>query len=193
MLHAVTPRRAVTILSVVAMGACMVTNPVSFQQEAPVNRPFIRDILGSTVPRLGQIVVLQSTDDPTVSFNVPVDSTVTDQPLQYQWLFNEPRDCVALDGGTSCEPTIPELEVAATGATERVISRQFRVDTPGCYKVELWVSTTGFARSGDFHTPVRPGDLDFATWWIIRQPTPPTAAIDVSTCQLDPTQSHTPS
>jgi hypothetical protein len=74
------------------------------------------------------------------------------------------------DGGRDCQPERGFLAVDPNGSVRRIISvtRPFR--STGCFRVELWVSSR-FRASGDFHTPVRSGDVDFATWWVfVRDP-----------------------
>lgn len=168
----------VTVLS----GGCLITAPTSFVSEAPVTPPRILDVQGVTRPRLGNLIVLTD-GDPDLRFDVPVqDDNVTDD-LQYQFILNGNRDCVPIAGGASCEPDFRLGVLGADGRAVRNVqlvlqTNRFRL---GCNRVELWVSSAFEQRkslAGNFHIPVRPGDVDFATWWVFLRARPGSGSED---------------
>lgn len=171
-------RRRVRIFLVTTSCAvgCLITSQSSFQPLPPVTPPVIVDEPNLTVPRLGNLVIIERselTGLATKTFTVPVDDDGLDDPLQYQFFVNTDRDCLARDGGTSCKPVDRLIEVSPNGMRRRIVGRTVNIPDDGCNRVELWVSSR-FRLSGNYRTPEREGDVASATWWIFVRPRPGT-------------------
>jgi hypothetical protein len=154
---------------------CLITSPPSFLSEAPLTPPRIQDVPGVTKPRLHNIVDLTAQADgrPTVvTFRVPVDDEGVDEALWYQFFVNDDRDCIELEGGVSCEPAARLRTVPASGQRRRFIEASVSLTQLGCNRIELWVTSSEFLQSGNYHTPRREGDVDFATWWVFLRAAP---------------------
>lgn len=145
---------------------CIITDTTQYDPQAPLTVPVIQDIQGLTTPRLGNLIEVERSDsNPTVEFRVPVDDDGLNDPLQFQFIVNGDRDCIALDGGSSCEPSERLGEIPPNGSLRRIITRTLTMPAVGCNRVELWVSSN-LPLSGNFHTPARRGDIAFTTWWV---------------------------
>ncbi len=153
-------------------GCVLTLAPSGLADEPPVTPPVILDVQGVTEPRLHNLVTLEEGGASTaVRFSVPVDDDNVLDRLQFQFFIDDVRDCVPRDGGTNCEPQERLGELGSTGDRRRVINRTLRIAGIGCHRVELWVSSN-FQLSGNFRTPVREGDVSFATWWIFLRSRP---------------------
>ncbi len=142
----------------------------------PVTVPQIRDVQGFTSPRLGALLEIDEGEEATtLEFRVPVDDDGVNDSMQYQFFVNEDRDCVARDGGVSCEPARRLGEVPPDGTRRRVISRVITFPDVDCNRVDLYVSSR-LLQSGNFRTPEREGDLAFQTWWVFVRPRTPSTA-----------------
>lgn len=158
--------RLLPLLLVMTTTTCIITNPTSYDPEPVLTPPRIRDLPERTRPRLGNLISLRETDT-TVVFEVPVDDSGVDDPLEWQLFVNVERECRSLDA--ACSPA-QRGTVAPNGAAQRVVEVTLAESalTPGCNRVELWVSSN-FRFSGDVHRPQRDGDVDFATWWVFKR------------------------
>lgn len=138
--------------------------------------PRIQDIQGLTVPRLGALFEVDEASTEPLAFRIPVDDEGVTDPIQFQFFINSDRDCVPRDGGPSCEPGPRLGEVPADGTTRRFVTRSFAISSlqPYCNRIDLYVSSA-FRLDGNFHTPVRDGDVDFRTWWVFVRPSVATA------------------
>ncbi len=161
--------------------SCIITNPTEFVSERPLTPPRIRDVHGTTQPRLGNVVVLRSTDT-GVDFYVPVDDANPNDLLQWQLFINVDRDCAPVDG-VGCQPQ-QRGEIAPDGNVRRFVARRIQENrfVVGCNRVELWVSSSFSLSEGDGHTPSRAGDVDFATWWVFKSPSDGTPVDPVESC-----------
>ncbi len=147
--------------------SCLITNPTSYVNERPLTPPRVRDVAGTTRPRIGNLVVV-SDAEPDVRMYVPVDDTGSSDPLQWLVFLNTDRDCNPTNE-SNCGP-LQSGEIAGDGATtRRYVEYTLRGSllAVGCNRVEMWVSSR-FLLEGDRHTPAREGDVDFATWWVFK-------------------------
>ena len=171
-----------------AVTSCLITTPTEVREVAPVTPPRILDLQGTTRPRLGNLLVLTE-GDPPLLFEVPVEDDNVNDRLQSQFFLNNNRDCVPIQGGASCEPNDRVREIDPNGQRVRTVRKEFRVEDfrIGCNRVELWVSSR-FRLSGNFHTPDRPGDFDFASWWVFVRPRPGSGGGEGDGAVIDPVE-----
>lgn len=161
--------------------SCIVTNPTEYVPERPITPPRIRDVQGTTRPRIGNIVQITESD-PDVRFYVPVDDTGTNDSLEWRFFVNTDRDCNPT-GDSNCGPQ-QDGEIPGDGAAERrYVEHTIRgtLLAVGCNRVELWVSSH-FLPQGDRHTPSREGDVDFVTWWVFKAPSGATTVDPIESC-----------
>lgn len=153
---------------------CLITSPSSFQALPPVTAPVIVDEPGVTSPRIGNIIIVDQGDSPTLvqSFRVPVEDNGLFDPLQFHFFVNADRDCLARNGGNNCQPQAFG-EKMGDGTRRRLLVQEVPITELGCNRVELWVSSR-FSLSGNYRTPERDGDVASATWWIFVRPRPGT-------------------
>jgi hypothetical protein len=161
--------------------SCIITNPTEYVTERPLTPPHIRDVRGTTRPRIGNLVEI-SDAEPDVTFYVPVDDAGTNDVLEWRFFINTDRDCnPTVDG--NCLPQ-QDGEIRGDGVTERrYVEHTIRGSllAVGCNRVELWVSSH-FLPQGDRHTPQRAGDVDFVTWWVFKPPTGSTTVDPIESC-----------
>ncbi len=163
------------LLFTTSTAGCLITETPSFPAEVPLTVPQIRDEQGLTEPRLSNILDLTAPADgrPTaVEIRVPVDDEGVNDTLWYQFFLNNDRDCIELEGGVSCEPTDRLRTVPPNGQRRRFITGRVSLTRLGCNRIELWVTSSEFLQSGNYHTPRRAGDVTFATWWVFIRPAP---------------------
>jgi hypothetical protein len=154
-------------MSALTLPACLITQPVQF--EAPTGFPPSIETSSLVAWPLDDIVRFQL-DDTSVQpdFEVEVRDPDVDETLVYLVYV----DFVAAAGLTADDSgTLPPIDRAAgTDRTRRRLTFQFppRLVTPGCHRLELFVS-------GDFRLqtrdPLRAGDLGTAVWWVASQST----------------------
>jgi hypothetical protein len=160
--------------------SCIITHPTEFNPERPVTPPRVRDVRGTTRPRLGNLVQL-SESEPDVRFYVPVDDEGASDSLQWKFFINTERDC-APSGDNSCGPQ-QSGEIAADGTARRYVEHTIRgtLLAVGCNRIELWVSSS-FRLDGNQHTPTRAGDVDFVSWWVFKPPSGGATVDPVESC-----------
>jgi len=154
---------------------CLITNPPTFLSEPPLTPPQIVDEQGVTEPRVGNILDLTAPADgrPTVvTFRVPIVDEGVNERLWYQFFLNNDRDCIELDGGVPCEPSDRLRTIPGNGQRRRFVTGSVSLTQLGCNRIELWVTSSEFLQSGNYHTPRREGDVAFAYWWVFVRPAP---------------------
>lgn len=163
-------RRNALMLAAAAVSSCLITRTEEVRVPTPLTPPRIQDVQGLTNPRLGVLMEIDEVlgtngeNVTTYPFSVPVDDDNVDDPVQFQFFVNADRDCVPRDGGANCEPDIPLRLAGGQVGIRRFVDRTIPL-VVGCNHIELYVSSA-FRLDGNFHTPVRDGDVDFATFWI---------------------------
>jgi hypothetical protein len=169
-----------TLITTLTTTSCLIVNPADSVQELPLTPPRIRDIQGRTRPRIGNLIEIRDTD-PALVFDVPVDDVGVTNPIQWKLFVNFDRDCIP-DENHDCEAGRAG-EVAPDGTLQRRVRATLgeNLFAVGCNRVELWVSSR-FVLNGDRHTPLQPGDVDFASWWVFKRASGSTTIDPIGDC-----------